>query len=329
MKRYTVTAAMDGKHVVKASQMAFPALEASDLYRALKHKDIRVDGRKISNDIAVNEGSEVEVWLPDSLFDGEERSDPAVTFKKVAETDGLLLVNKPQGLPVHSGKNTGDANLIDIIRKKSGYPEAELVHRIDMNTGGILMVAKNKKYLEDAIKLFSDNLLIKRYRALMLGVPKGGEPVICEDEAVMLEVSAFLEKTSGGKVYIHDEKHPGDLPIATRYRVLNVYKGIGPSGEDVSDVELELVTGRTHQIRAQFAHMGNPVIGDGNYGRNNKNSFFKNMAGGKVRYQQLFATTLLLRKIPADNLHRELSGRKFSIEPAFDVDLGRKKNNRR
>ncbi|MBR6484605.1 MAG: RNA pseudouridine synthase, partial [Clostridiales bacterium] len=256
-------------------------------------------------------------------------SDP--DYKVVAETDGLLIVNKRQGLAVHSGKNTGDKNLIDIVRAGTGNPRMELVHRIDMNTGGLVMLAKSKESLDDAISLFKNDLLIKRYRCLVMGVPSEGETVICEDDAIMKEVSAFLEKTPSGSVYIHDTEKPGDLPITTRYRVLETFTGAGPEGETVSELECELVTGRTHQIRAQFAHLGHPILGDGNYGRNKTNTFFKSRTGGKVRYQQLFATTLLMRKIPSDNMHHVLSGRKFEIIPRYEIDtddLRKRKNGR-
>ena len=318
--------------MVKASTEAFPGLKAADLYKALKHKDIRIDGKKISSDIAVQQGQEVQVWLPDELFEGSgdkaaENKDP--DYKIVAETDGLLIVNKRQGLPVHSGKNTGGNTLIDIVRRDIGSSSIELVHRIDMNTGGMVMLAKDKKYLEDAIRLFKEDLVIKRYRCLVLGVPQGGEPVICSDEAIMNEVHAFLEKTRSGDVYIHDSEHPGDLPITTRYRVLEVYKGAGSDGSDVSEIECELVTGRTHQIRAQFAHMGYPIVGDGNYGRNKDNKFFRRSDGGPVRYQQLFATSLLLQKIPADNLHHVLSGRVFTVQPRYEAVIKAGKKGRR
>lgn len=337
MRSFTVSDKQNDMHVVKASSQAFPGLKTADLYRALKKKDIRVDGKRISSDIAVKAGQTVEVWLPDGLFEGEgdrivklpSGTDP--DYKIVAETDGLLIVNKRQGLAVHSGKNTGEGNLIDIVRETTGNRSMELVHRIDMNTGGLVMLAKNKKYLEDAIELFRNDLLIKRYRCLVAGVPQEGETVICEDDAIMKEVSAFLEKTPNGTVYVHDVPKPGDLPITTRYRVLEVFKGKGPDNTDVSEIECELVTGRTHQIRAQFAHMGYPILGDGNYGRNKINMFFRSPDGGKVRYQQLFATTLLMRKIPADNLHHVLSGRKFETEPRYGIDteaLRKRKNGR-
>ncbi len=326
MRKFIVGQKQDGIHVVKAAGQAFPGLKTADLYKALKHKDIRIDGKRVSSDIAVAAGQEVQVWLPDSLFDGEgdkisrkQSADP--DYKIVAETDHLLIVNKRQGLAVHSGKNTGDDNLIDILRRDTANRELELCHRIDMNTGGLVMLAKGKEALEDAIKLFKQNLLIKRYRCLVTGIPTEGEAVICEDEAIMMEVSHFLEKTPSGDVYIHDYEKEGDLPITTRYRVLEQYRGIGPDRTDVSELECELVTGRTHQIRAEFAHMGYPIIGDGNYGRNKVNSYFKAIGGGRVKHQQLFATTLLLRKIPSDNMHSSLSGRSFTIVPRYEADI--------
>lgn len=318
MRQFTVSDALSGEHVVKACTVNYPSLKKADLYKALKHKDIRIDGKRVSSDVKVVSGQQVQVWLPDDLFEqdhDELKQRRKDSFSIVAQTDGLLIVNKRQGLAVHSGKTTED-NLIDIVREETRNKNAELVHRIDMNTGGILMIAKNKDYLEDAVKLFKGDLVTKRYRALVVGRIPGdlGEPVVCTDDALMNEVSAYLEKTKSGDVYIHDVKKEGDLPITTRYRVLSYANGL-------SDIECELVTGRTHQIRAQFAHMGYPVLGDGNYGRNQVNLGFVNKDGGKIRYQQLWSTTLLFGKIPSDNKHRELSGRKFSIEPRYEVKI--------
>ena len=291
MRSFTVDNSLSGEHVVKACTVNFPSLTKADLYKALKHKDIRIDGKKVSSDIKVLAGQEVQVWLPDALFEGEAASPRKASddYTVVAQTDGLLIVNKRQGLAVHSGK-TASTNLIDIVRETTGNKNAELVHRIDMNT--------------------------KRYRCIVVGkIPKDlGEPVICDDEALMSEVSAYLEKTPSGQVYIHDTKQEGDLPITTRYRVLGYYGGL-------SEIECELVTGRTHQIRAQFAHLGYPILGDGNYGRNQVNLAFRAKDGGRIRHQQLWSTTLMFGKISGDNRHRELSGRRFSIEPRYEVDL--------
>jgi len=326
MKDFTVSAKSAGKKVIRAAILEYPALTPATLQRALKHKDIRINGKRISSDLTVSEGDVVEIWIPDALFEEKaetKTSDSLDDYKVVFESDDLLLVNKRQGIAVHSGKGTTGDCLIDLLRRDYHNKNLDLCHRIDMNTGGLVLTAKNKKSLEDAIVLFKNDLITKRYRCLLRGVPTVGNTVICQDEAIMKEVSAFLEKPAKGNVFIHDIEKPGDLPITSRYRVLEVYKGIGPDGEDVSDVEVELVTGRTHQIRAQFAHMGHPILGDGNYGRNQYNLYFQNLRGGKVRYQQLFATTLLFGKIPKENVHARLSGRKFSIEPLYDVKLGK------
>ena len=312
MRKFTVTSDMSGKHVVKACLDAFPMLKSSELFHALKRKDIRVDGKKTSQDIAVKEGQEVEVWLPDELFG-----------RKVAfETRGLLIINKPQGLAVHTGKTVSSGTLIDLIRRETGYAQAELCHRIDMNTGGLVMVAKNKKALEDAVALFKEGLITKRYRAIVLGTPEGGEPVVYDDGTVMYEIRAYLEKTRSGEVYIHDERQAHDLPIATRYRVIKTYRPSEYGMPEISEIECELVTGRTHQIRAQFAHLGYPVIGDGNYGRNKINTGFKAAGGAKLRHQQLYSTEITAGRVPAGNMHADISGKTFKIAPEYELDFG-------
>ena len=326
MRDFKVTKSQDGLHVVKASQEAFPQLKPADLFHALKRRDIRIDGKKINKDIAVREGSIVEIWLPDDLFDGITKAAPKAKpqekmFEIIAETKGLLIVNKFQGIAVHSGRDDIDDTLIDQIRGTTRYKEAELCHRIDMNTGGLVLIAKNKQALADCVELFKSNIVTKRYRALVLGEPDEGEPAVGEDGTIYKEVKGYLEKTRQGKVYIHDEKQPGDLDIATKYRILKTFKGAGPEGESVSDLELELVTGRTHQIRAQFAHLGHPVIGDGNYGRNKVNMHFETKDGKKVRYQQLFSCQILFGRVPKNNMHVDVSGKTYKIGPDYNVRL--------
>ena len=325
MRDFKVTKSQDGLHVVKASQEAFPQLKSSDLFHALKRRDIRIDGKKINKDIAVREGSTVEIWLPDDLFDAVKAPKAAKPqekmFEIVAETKGLLIVNKSQGIAVHSGKSDIDDTLIDLVRETTKYKEAELCHRIDMNTGGLVLIAKNKQALADCVELFKNDLVTKRYRALVLGEPDVGEPAVGEDGTIYKEVKGYLEKTKAGKVYIHDEKQPGDLDIATKYKILKVFEGAGPDGESVSDIELELVTGRTHQIRAQFAHLGHPVIGDGNYGRNKVNMHFETVDGKKVRWQQLFSCQIMFGRVPKNNMHVDVSGKTFKIGPDYKVRL--------
>lgn len=323
MRSFVVPPDAPGKKLVRTALAAFPALKAPDLYRALRARDIKVNGKRVSADVALSPGDVVELWLPDSSF-----SDPAPTVSKVYddyrvvfETDHLLLINKRPGLAVHPGKGETGNTLIDIIRKDKRNDRIDLCHRIDMNTGGLVLLSKSKDALEHALRLFKEDRLIKRYRCLVRGVPDGGTPCVCKDDTLMTELRAFLEKPARGNVFIHDEPGPDDLPIITRYRVLNRYAGMGPEGEDVSELEVELVTGRTHQIRAHMAHIGHPILGDGNYGRNVYNRFFRTAGGGYLRRQQLYASSLIFSRIPPDNMHRCLSGRTFSIEPMYDISI--------
>ncbi|MBN1775688.1 MAG: RluA family pseudouridine synthase [Clostridiales bacterium] len=323
MKSFIVSADMSDKKVVRASLIAFPALRAPILQKALRSRDIKINGKRVSKDAVVAAGDSVELWLPDDCFSSPTApaSDGYDDYRVVFESDQLLLVNKRPGLAVHPGKRESGNTLIEIIRRDTRNNNIDLCHRIDMNTGGLVLLSKNKTALDHVTSLFRDHRITKRYRCLVRGVPDRGEPCVCEDETLMKELHARLEKTARGNVFIHDETGSDDLAITTRYRVLRTFRKIGPDEEDVSEIEVELVTGRTHQIRAHMAHLGHPILGDGNYGRNSYNRHFRSTNGGYLRRQQLFASSLIFSKIPRENMHHGLSGRTFSIEPMYDIDL--------
>lgn len=322
MRSFTAGTADSGRRVVALCRDRF-GLSSSDVYKALKKKDIRIDGKKISSDMEVAAGSTVEVWLPDAVFDNKDTvpvNDPAGHYEVVYESKNLLIVNKAQGIAVHPGAGIKGKTLIDELRSDFGIPDLALCHRLDMNTGGLLMCAKDKKTLEDALTLLKSDLAHKRYRALVHGVPTEGYEVRCFDGVVMNYLESYMEKGSDGRVYVHDTKTPKSQRAVTLYRVLDVYDTeAGP----VSDIEVELVTGRTHQIRAQMAHIGCPVAGDGNYGKGQVMKQLRSSDGGKVRYQQLFATSLTFGKIDRSSRCSELSGRKFSVNPDFAVKVSR------
>ena len=323
MKSFIVSPEQSGKKLIRASLLAFPVLNVTMLRKALRGRDIKINGRRVSDDLELSEGDRVELWLPNSCFvkDGTAPDSEDDDYRVVFETDGLHLDNKRPGLSVHPGKGESGNTLIEIIRRDRRNPEIDLCHRIDMNTGGLVLLSKSKDSLEQAIRLFRENLITKRYRCLVRGVPEEGTPCVCSDDTLMKELTAWLEKPARGNVFIHDEPGDNDLPITTRYRVLNVFKNAGPDGESVSEIEAELVTGRTHQIRAHLAYIGHPIVGDGNYGRNAYNRHFRTAAGGFPRRQQLFASCLIFAKIARDNVHYGLSGRTFSIEPLYEIRL--------
>lgn len=330
MKTFKVNEKTQGKRLVRAICTEFPKVNVSYVQKALKNKDIRIDGKRVKSDEIVCQGEEISVFISDEILDGldagsktKEKADrkSAPMYSIVYQDENIIVINKRPGIAVHPGENTDGISLIELIRQDLGNNEITLCHRIDMNTGGLLLLARNKHALAGVIHAMDEKLISKRYRCLVRGIPDQGESIVCEDGIKMKEMTSYLEKPTGkGDVYIHDEPKDGDLNIITRYRVLNMYKGVGPDAEDVSELEVELVTGRTHQIRAHFAHIGHPLLGDGKYGRNAYNRFFE-ARKGKLKYQQLYATNLHFGVLPKGELLAYLSNKTFTITPHYDISF--------
>ena len=182
------------------------------------------------------------------------------------EDEHILLVDKRPGLAVHphDGAEYG-RTLIDHIQaylyqKREWRPREEnaftpaLCNRIDRNTGGIVIAAKTAQALRVMNQKIKDRELSKRYLAIVEGTPKPAEGTL----------KGYLFKDEKqNRVFVTDQPQPGAKTCQTNYRVLRSQRGL-------SLVECELITGRTHQIRAQFAHAGHPLLGDGKYGKLDK-----------------------------------------------------------
>ena len=309
---------------MRVLQEAWPRVPAARFFRALRNRDIRVNGRRVRDDGPVQPGDRIEVYLPDSDFlaqegaDGSGLPDDDRPDYLVVHTDGhLLVVSKAQGLSIHSGEDEEGSNLVDRIREDFGDRDIRLCHRLDRNTGGLVMLGRDDRTLRTVAQAMRDGAILKRYRCLVSGVPDMGVPVRCADGTAMKEIRDSWEKPAGGRirqVHIHAGEEAGDRPVATRYRVLAVHRGVGPEGSDASELEVELVTGKTHQIRAHFAFHGHPVLGDGRYGKNTINRHYR------LRRQQLWSVSLDFRKIPKESGHplSNVAGRLFRIEPEYD-----------
>ena len=184
----------------------------------------------------------------------------------VYEDAHILLVDKRPGLAVHPhdgaeyGRTLIDHILSYLYQKKEWAPRAEnaftpaLCNRIDRNTGGIVIAAKTAEALRVMNQKIKDRELDKRYLAIVEGCPK--------PETGSLKGYLFKDEKKN-RVFVSDSPKPGAKTCQTNYRVLAKRK-------DLSLVECELITGRTHQIRAQFAHAGHPLLGDGKYGKLDK-----------------------------------------------------------
>lgn len=251
-----------------------PQMPTSMLYKSLRKNCVKINGKHAkSGDIRVLEGDVLCLYLKDEFFE-ELNSDTA--FMKltpqlniVYEDENILLLDKIQGMCVHEDDRGSAATLIDhikayLFKKGEWNPEEEntftpaLANRIDRNTGGIVIAAKTAEALRILNQKIKDRELQKKYLCLVHGhMPKKSGTV-----------SGYILKDENKKqVYVYFAPRPGARSFLTRYRVLEEYS-------DHSLVEAELETGRTHQIRAGFAAIGHPLLGDGKYGTNEINKRF-------------------------------------------------------
>jgi 23S rRNA pseudouridine955/2504/2580 synthase len=349
MMQFKVEPEFDGKSLVRVIVAHFPRLPASRIFQALRGRDVRLNGRRLRTDQPVKAGDEIVVYISGSTDTGDQlaggsglsdrvTSQPpgdnlintTASYEIVFQDSLLLIVKKKPGIAVQparawSGSSqqaasgpAGEADLLSEIRRDFKDDSIELCHRLDRQTSGLIMLSRQPHISACVLELQKSGKITKRYRCLALGIPDAGTPVVTHDGLDMCQISTWLEKdAANSEVYIHDRPQPGDRPIVTRYRVLRVYPKAGPEQSDVSDLEIELVTGRTHQIRAQLAHMGNQVIGDGKYGRNKINRYFRDSAGKPLTRQQLCATQITFMADIKGPL-AYLAGRTFKIESDFD-----------
>lgn len=249
---------------------AFPALKSGMINKAVRGKDIKLNGKRTEASYRLSCGDKVHVYFPDSLLAEKPKDTDFMSagdrLSVIYEDKNILLLDKEQGLVVHAdGSNTADT-LINRIKKylyqKGEYkPEDEqsfvpsLCNRIDRNTCGIVIAAKNAEALRILSEKIKNRELDKKYLCILVGKPPKKEDTL----------TAYLEKNSEtNQVRISAEKTSKNLTIKTKYKVLD-------SVGELALAEIDLLTGRTHQIRAHMAYIGCPLLGDGKYGINKIN----------------------------------------------------------
>lgn len=242
--------------------------------RLLKQKDIRVNGKKAERDQPVREGDKISYYLT-----AKQESRPC--FIPVYEDENILLADKESGVNSEA--------LYASLRERGEY---YFIHRLDRNTTGLIVFAKNKGAEEELLSCFKDRRVEKKYRALCFGSPKKDHEVL----------TAYLRKDEKrAAVQISDRENFGEK-IVTEYRVL--------SRGEISCLEITLHTGKTHQIRAHLAHIGCPIVGDEKYGDSEKNARYKK------RRQCLHAYSLCLH---AGGPLQEIGDTVFRSERKFDI----------
>jgi 23S rRNA pseudouridine955/2504/2580 synthase len=309
MKKTVINKNDANKRLDKFITKSFPKIPESLLYKYIRTKRIKVNGKKSENSAKLKEGDVIELYINDELL---EKLPFEEDFKKapsnldiIYEDNNVLLVNKKPGLIVHPDKDFQTDCLINRIKnylfqkgeydpvKENSFAPA-LVNRIDRNTSGIVLAVKNAEALNILNQKMKLREIGKSYVCVVIG----------KMEKKSDTLKGYLEKNhEQNKVYIKSSKLKNDdsKTIVTKYKVID-------SSKNFSLLEVDLLTGRTHQIRAHLASIGHAILGDGKYGKNDLNRSLK------YKYQALCSYKLKFDFQSDASTLNYLKGKIFEIE---------------
>lgn len=236
---------------------------------AFQRKDVKRNGKRIASNDLLLPGDCVRIYSP---------FDSTMTVECLYQDSDYAVIHKMPGLPVQ-----GSVSVESVASNQLGVV-LRACHRLDVQTGGLLLLAKTERALKEAERAFFHHQIARTYRALVRGNP-------CPPEALLKDY--LIKNDSTSTVYIVSHQTPGAVSIETRYRVID-------PGDTVSRVEVDLITGRTHQVRAHMAFIGYPVLGDDKYGDRVFNK------AQNARRQMLWAIKLTL-----------WDGRSFTVQEGF------------
>ena len=256
----------------------YPTISYGLVRKLFRNKDVKVNGKRVSDDVIVNVGDEICFYIKEDVSEK--------LLDVVFEDENIVVVFKPRNI------ETVSENDIDLKQKLELQIKTKCfaVHRLDRNTQGLVIFAKNEKAKEELDLAFKNRTIEKFYLALVYGL-------LSEKQKNMI---AYLKKDSAkSMVFVSDECYSGYEKIQTNYKVLEEF-------DDKTLIEVELVTGKTHQIRAHFAHIGHFVVGDEKYGDSKINRLLKK------KYQCLCAYKIIFNF--NDGCLKYLNGKEICLE---------------
>ncbi len=287
----------------------------SFFYKMLRKKNITLNGKKAQGNERLAYGDEIRLFLADDTIDGfssrsscdtdKVRFSPALRPEIIYENKHVLLLNKPAGLLSQKAR-AEDVSLVEYLTEyllDSGQIDRQelrsfrpgICSRLDRNTSGLVAAGKTLQGLQELNALFRERTLHKFYRSIAVGTVTGltrAEGWLIKDERT-------------NQVRILREKKGDALPICTEYRPLMTFT---LAGRPYTYLEINLITGRSHQIRAHLASLGHPLIGDTKYGERQNNDMFRKNFG--LEWQLLHAYRLEFPEL--DGALSDVSGKKFT-----------------
>ena len=309
MRELTISKNDGNQRLDKFLQKRFRTMPKSLMYKYIRKKCVKLNGKKCEPDAFVYEGDVLTFYIKDEFFEASQEKHydflkaPA-KLNIVYEDENLLLLDKKPGLIVHPDKNYHFDSLVSrvlhYLYDKGEYdPEQDksftpaLVNRIDRNTGGIVIAAKNAESLRILNAKMKSRELHKLYLCLVHGCPKQESD----------ELHGYITKNeSKNTVRVYSRPQEGGKEIVTRYRVLE-------KRGKFSLLEVELLTGRTHQIRAHLASIGHPLAGDSKYGGKK--------TPGTLPYQALYSYKLRFDFTSDAGILEYLNGKEFTVKKVW------------